>query len=916
MTVGVYQGVGGGLSTCMTLDENLPVAAASASAVRLVPPTDPLYVSGWGRFAVHLDDTVDLDDLVFAVDPPEGGLVSHSRDETFDEDHPDVVVAACGLPGTYELHAYDRWSRDLLATTTFRVDDAWAGPDGPPVAYVGRVGDPAGTPAWGGGDPYLPQNLDVHPTVGQRRVAVVLVETTDLDPLADADAAVLRDTWRAEVFDGVLHGGVTESAAIYWHEVSDHQLTLVDAGVVGPLRLGSAWDAITTADSTGKSEGVFPFARAGIAAVRAENAARAADGLPPLVDLTTVDTVVVVPRSIPADPVTGFPGRFQWPYATVRGTDDQAFEVDRLVVDAGFTQISLPVMRVIQCSSMPHDWDARGSRTIAETASHELGHTFGLPDEYAMDGDAPTYQARDLDGWTLMSSERNAPEPTVPEKMRLGWVRAGKVRTLSAAVSGPVDEEVVLHNAEHGPAPAGRYAAVELRIRDGENYYFEYRRDRPTEVSDQSLPADLTVLGTHVLSGDVPSEERRPILRIRDDGDGDRGEFQRGDDYRETDTTDPSYPNDFALRVLETRPEYARVKLTYGDAKPDPQIRPYAMSTHWQSPDVEVANARSQTPGLRNVPWAGHPNTVLATVRNPGKVDAPGVRVEFSWLDMTVAGGPEMPLGSQTLDVPTDAEVVFTAPTTWVPPTSSSPHFCVVARIAEYTVAGAREIIVDNNVGRSNYSRVVSASASPSTRTGGVVKVTNPYPVAADCVVSVLQTSPIQRTYLEHSWVRLEPHGERDVAFRTESMIGDPNLPDALLSQFVGSLYEPRDELRLTGIARLGTGCHGHVTGGAGVLVTSGRATRFVRFEVVDGVATGQVEEVGGGHPASGSVLVTLRRDPDGPAREVAVELPVRNGTFRGQVTEEIRPQDIRWAQAHFVGGNGQAPCDSDELLP
>ena len=75
-----------------------------------------------------------------------------------------------------------------------------------------------------GGDLTL---IDVHPTHGRRRVAVVLAETSDQPALGAGAAATLRTAWQNEVFDGVTRGGVLESARRYWRAVSDDQIDLV-----------------------------------------------------------------------------------------------------------------------------------------------------------------------------------------------------------------------------------------------------------------------------------------------------------------------------------------------------------------------------------------------------------------------------------------------------------------------------------------------------------------------------------------------------------------------------------------------------------------------------------------------------------------------------------------------------------------
>jgi M6 family metalloprotease-like protein len=914
---------GVGTTLCLV---DLPVAPA----VRLEMPLHPLYLSSWERIGVS---GADIDDLVFRVDPPIGGLVSASRDATFAA-RPSVLLAASAVPGTYKLVAHDRITGDELAAGAFDVTDVWTGTDGPPVSFVGEVGTDSPDPAWGGGDPFVPQNLSVTPVLGNRNVAVVLTETNDSTALSAAAQATLRTEWTNEVFDGVMRGGVLESSRRYWRDVSGNQMDLVNAGVVGPIRLANNWTDYGTNinATTGQTDGWEAFGRAVVADLRTQNEARAAAGQPPVVDLMTVDSIVLVVRSLPASGAMN-PGRFVWPSATRPGGYQLTFEVARQTFSVSFPwgsiDVTVPIVRTIQMFTMPDDWETRESsgRVRGETVAHELGHNFGLPDEYARSKHAQWAKDRDLASttaagasWSMMSWEEQFPQPTVVEKMMLGWVQAGHVRNLSFATLGPVDEEVVLHASDLGAPPAGRHSVAEVRIADGRNYYFEYRREQPTTLKDQDVPADRTVIGTDCVSGDEP-EDRRNILRIRDDSDVDRGEFQQGDDYEEKDTSSAAYPNDFKMDVVETGTDFARIHITYGDAKPDPQIQPWAPSTNWKSPDLRVTNARNLADSrFADIPWEGHDNRIVATVRNPGKIDATGVRVDFFVKDFTLGGGAETALGSDTHDVGSGDVIEFTSSVPWVPPPLSAipflsiaPHYCVVARIAEYTDPAnpaIREITLDNNEAQSNHTQLISVSASPSTREMGVVKVTNPLPTAADCRVVVRQTSQFSRTYVEHAWVHLQPGAERNVMFMTESVIGDPAL-EPLVREYGERIYKETNSVRLTGIADDHETCHGFVTGGAHVLVRAARATRFVKFGEDGGLAFGRIEAVDDGSGVDGTVLVTLT-SPDDPTKEVVHGGTVQDGDFRIELGR-VRAKFL--VQGHFTGGFDTAPCESDQLI-
>ena len=925
-------GPGGGSALVAGLDDALVlVDLPPAPSVQLEMPTAPLYLSSWARVGVALSGGLGLDELVFRVEPPEGGLVSQSRDATFVH-RPSVILSASAVPGSYKLVVQNLTTGDELLGEAFEISDSWDGVDGPPVSHIGTVGVDSPDPAWGGGDPFVPQNLGVTPALGTKNVAVVILETNDSTALSAADQATMRTEWRNEVFDGVTRGGVVESTRNYWRDVSEGRLDLANAGVVGPIRLPNNWASYGTSISmtTGQTDGWEGFARAAIADLRAQNEAAAAAGNPPVVDLMTVDSIILVGRSLPAAGAN--PGRFLWPSATRPGGYQLSFEVAQQRVSVPFpfgtVEVSVPIMRTIQMFVMPDDWEPRESsgRVRGETAAHELGHNLGLPDEYARSGHPQWAKDRDLArsttagaSWSLMSWEEQFAQTTVVEKMRLGWVDAGHVRNLSFATLGPVDEEITLHASDLGPPPAGRFSAVEVRITDGSNYYFEYRRELPATTSDQDIPADRTVIGVDCRSGAEPSD-RRNILRIKNDADNDNAEFQAGDDYREQDTSDPGYPNDFRMSVLSTDADSARIRIQYGDSKPDPQIRPWAPSTNWKSPDLRVTNARNLADSrFRDIPWEGHDNRIVATVRNPGLLNARNVRVDFFVKDFTLGGGAETALGSDSHDVATGATVEFTSSVAWVPPPLSvipflniRAHYCVVARIAEYSDPAdpsIREITRDNNEAQSNHTQLISVSASPSSREIGLVKVTNPLPKAADCRVQVRQTSRFARTYVEHAWVHLKPGEERDVMFLTESLLGDPALGH-LAREYREQIYKSPNSVRITGIADDHETCEGYVTGGAHVLVRSARATRWVKFAREGGHAFGRVEAVDDRSGVEGTVLVTVWPEQ---APEKAI---VREGrAVDGDVNVELGHVEDDWlTQAHYLGGFDLAPCDSDVL--
>jgi hypothetical protein len=914
-------------------DEVLLAEIELVPQVELLLPPEPLYLSSWARIPVEIRaGGPSFDDLLFAVEPVTTGCsVSYSRDLTFDQANPHIVLIAGGVVGTHTLRALDRTTGGEVGAATFAVTDIWSGSDGPPRCVFGRVGadEPEGT--WGGGDPGRPQNVDVRPQSGTRQVAVVIVETNDATVLSTADQAALRARLRREVFTGA------GSARQYFREASHNRFDIADAGVIGPIRLPNDWadyhppfkDILDNSFS-----GIDEFSHPAIAEIRGQNEQLARLGQPALLDLQVPDSIILVIRTLPPPPplpppFLTLPAAHQWPQASRPGggweTDFQ-IATETVITILGIP-VGIPITRRIQVIAMPDDWTTwGGGRTFEDTVAHELGHNLGLPDEYADPTHTTDAQARDIDNWTLMSNDSDLPHLSTPEKLMLGWTRPQWVQPLSFALLGPVDETVTLHAAELGAPPAGQFAAVEVRIGDGKNYYFEYRSEQTGDVGDQNLPIDRTVVGTEFLSGSKELTDRRFLLRIRDDGDADRGEFQAGDDYEEIDTTSPKYPNDFIFEVLSTADDSAQIRIRYADGKPDPQIRTMTAETDWKSPDTEVRNARSRADSqYRNIPWEGHVNTMHATVRNPGKLDAPGVQVNFAVKDLTFSGGREYSKGSDVHDVDSQAEVEFQAPEVWIPfPIEFTTrygfpqHYCTFARIAEYADPGDPaivEVTPDNNEAQSNYTKLISTFASAASREGTPILLSNDRPYRARTHTIVRQTSPLARTYVEHAWVDLDSDEERQMIFYTEWVIGDETMQPFVDRFGEGFAFENPNLLRLTGVATPpSTTCAGITLGGAGATVHVARRTEFVRFEIGPrgGFAVGRIVYSGTNQGVDGTVLVSII--PVGaPEEETAWQAAVLNGEFRVQLGPERLPADF---QGHYLGalGTGIAPCDSVKI--
>jgi hypothetical protein len=364
----------------------------------------------------------------------------------------------------------------------------------------------------------------------------------------------------------------------------------------------------------------------------------------------------------------------------------------------------------------------------------------------------------------------------------------------------------------------------------------------------------------------------------------------------------------------------ARVRVRYEVVgKPDPTIRPWPRDpAHaWQSPDIEVSNAKSRADAqFANVPWNGHPNTVTAKIANHGTLSAPGVTAKFYWKDYTVGAAPEALIASDTHDIAPGATVDFSVQ--WTPVAPANPahpqHYCIIVRIDPYsapTTPPVPELSPLNNEAQSNYTRFISASASPPTRQISTVSVSNPYDLPTRFFLRAGQTHPNYRTYLEHDALTLGPGEIRPVTVMFEyapDTVGDdqhvqPNddkkqtrvQPNHV--SMVGLIEDPHDPL-----------LHGpQLVTGISAEVAYGRATKFEDVLKTDGkLVLGRIVTVdtGEGVPGGSVIVVSTRRDrrPD-DYDTVKVE---PTGWFRFTTNAAAA------VQAHYVPLLGFGECSSE----
>jgi M6 family metalloprotease-like protein len=876
-----------GVSACQVPADLVP-SDMPVPMVTLEMPERPMYIGSYARVPVRIAPGLDLDidDLAFRVrQGPKGGVVSPSRDATFDSKHPDIMLIAGSRPGEYSLDVLARMSGHLITSAPFRVTVVSADRHNGPSSVQQGAGRAAQVgSAWGGGPAGL-QNVDIKPAPPHLRIALLFVYTKD-QKFTPAEMPGIEATWEDNILNGVTvekkMNGVpvgTEvcSVATFYDEASGGS-TDVSLDMFGPYPLRG--DNGVLLDWVDKGGPVPPHTPTATATPNLwEHVQAAINAADDDVVFADYNSILVVSRSVGP---SGTPStNYAWPMSSIGAWS--------------YTTDDGPLL--IAATQMPHNWGNNveipdsASRAIYETESHELAHSFSLLDQYDPDNVFTlAVDDRLVNGFELMFSEVGLPNFTIAHRLALGWLDPTSVRSFNfAASAAPVDEHVLLSPISADvPAPQGTYYGIEFRIADGLNYYSEMRTGLIDQIADGNLNPAPCVLNTDVAFNPVsPPPTVRPDILFLEHHPATHSPYFAGasDAYDETDTSTPGFPADFHLELTSISDTQADVHVTYGsNLVPDPSIRPW-MPPPWQSPDIEVRNALNAVDDeWFNVPWEGHPNTLIAKVKNGGTLDAPGVKASFFVKDYNIGGSPESPLGSDTHDVARGDTVEFSVD--WQPPAAG--HKCIIVRIDPYTrpaepgSPAVPETTSMNNEAQSNYKHFISPTASPAERQITQVAVGNPYDRATRVYLSFEQTNPLYRTYLEHTWLDLEPHESRSVTAMFE-YVGEPPAElraatslsdytrrrnDVSIWSFIVDPYDP-------------TRHHMLPLGGADASVATGLATKFARFELQGGHAQGQVTTRAGVPVSGGYVIFTFKSGQGAAARLATQTVPVHDrGVF------------------------------------
>jgi CARDB len=859
-----------------------------------------MFVGSYQRVLVRTRTVaLPFDDIDFDVPGGEGSTVSMSRDETFDAKRPSIMLLAGDVPGDYTLVATQRSTGTIIGEAKFTVTTEWADALASPTRWFGGAIELTGPqPTWGGGSTTGPQNVPATPQNGTRNVVIVLVDTADQRwSTAGTAIADAQQTWADNLVNGVIGAdGVTRSVAEYYREVSYFNgadgIDISGSVLPNVVSLPNGWSSYFTLDVNSDWAAVGTFCRTVMTTAGVANFAGA-------------NMIVCV-----VQPVTTSPTKIAWPYG--------GYDATGTYTDAGGTSHTVAARGVV----MSPTWgdgsslDQGAGRTIYETLSHELGHTLNLPDAYK-----PVVTDRNVGStvtgvsWDPMDWEDPWPHFTAAHRLMLGWLKPQWVKTYNfLALGSLVDEEVVLAPIEHGAPFPNAFNAIEVRVGDGHNYYFEYRRGEPGDIGDEALIPNARVVGIDVSAA---NSSRPDVLLLPKHTDDDGAVLDTGQKYHEIDATTPTFPVDFRAEVVSIDPDMARVRIRYEVVgKPDPTIRPWPRdAAHpWQSPDIEVSNAKSHAdPQFANVPWNGHPNMVTARIANKGTLNAPGVRAQFFWKDYTVGGAPEALIDTDTHDIAPGATVNFSV--MWTPVAPANPahpqHYCIIVRIDPYsapTMPPVPELTPLNNDAQSNYARFISASASPPSRVISEVSVANDYGVPTRFFLQAGQAHPNYRTYLEHQSLTLSPGEVRPVTVMFEYAPETVDKKDGPDDQkhprvhpnhvsVVGLVEDPHDPF-----------LHGPgVVTGVNAEVAYARATAFDEELKTDKrLVLGRVVTLDDhvGVPSGSVILVGTSDRGENFYETTKIQA---DGRFRGNVDDRSIS-----VQAHFVPPLGLGECMSE----
>ncbi|MCC6433972.1 MAG: hypothetical protein IT196_02995 [Acidimicrobiales bacterium] len=900
----------------------------------LTAAPDPLVAGGW--VPLHVDYAaagLDPAEVVWRVaEGPEAGGVSVARPadgDRFSYEH--RVLAGTGF-AEFTVEAGHAVTGEILGSRRFRTVDVW--PDvevGPPMAITGEQRVYA---RWGGGSAG-PENVRIHPAPEVIELAVVVLRTKGASSTVDGQARVDR-------FEEVVLADTGESVLRFYEEVSGRNrpagtgadpkgstVSLLGGRVFGPIDVPYAWgDLFAPANqsdpwgSWDPKDGTWDVLGGTFSSHLqdlglAEQVSRNADSV----------VFAVLPGTDDPYKVGGKQWSAQWTWAYAG--DAQLFHKTQFATS--FQRRPATIMPAAFPANHPTAW---AEREWVTALCHELGHNLGCPDLYNKGSFPAEVGGRTMGSWDLMDTDIDLPHLSLAHRMRLGWVNPAWVEVFNFA-QNPSGRSVRLQAAEtiarSGPT-GGRKAGIEVRIRPGWNYYFEYRRQQAGQVGDQSLPVAQAILGTDVNLPAAEEVDRPLILQLPADVDGDGPVLRTaGTDYEESDVTNPDRLNDFRLTrqrasVLGRDPNEVTVQVDYvGAHRAELQIRPAPGRGKFKSPDISIDG-----PGGADVVVKGKTVKIKVSVRNAGSKGANDVNIRVQWLPFTTSAGPWNALPSPARQtIPSNQSRAFIVD--WAVPASMQldgkevEHFCVRVDVDRYTDPldpNGDEIVVHNNWAQSNFATPAVGYGSPSERRSTALAAHNKLPVRATHRTVLQQTGEHFRAYVGASWMALDAGQSGVTTLDYESLSGDAALGEAFALAVEHAEGEQiGTDLSATGFLFAPTVADGPLERfGAQLFVRAGRRT-FIEVAAAQGEAVlGQVlagwpedaVPVDGGEVRVTGWLVDL------PDEQFWRDSTVRpDGSFVAffpeQLFELLQIGRCRLA-VHYLGTGRFAPCHSEDL--
>jgi M6 family metalloprotease-like protein len=838
------------------------------------------------------------------------------------------VICGFGEPEFF-IFAINELDGSVIGSRRFRVLELWPDDDvGPPLVLTGVTSRPS--PTWGGG-PAGPQNIRSQPAPEDLRVAVVFVKTKGSN-------AVVNIPSRIKVFaDNMVQSG--DSVKTFYEEVSysktpagsapkdphGSSVSLFSNKVYGPLDVDKSWSELF--DPADKTDDFSSWNPKGATWSYLSNAFSAwlADNEPSTAITRQVDSVIfaVLPGTDAPDktnPMAIVPAQWSWAWGNSASFYSKTAST--------FSQATLPavIMPASQSMGLTTPWTDHDLFTIK---CHELGHNLGMGDQYRFAEFSAEIDNRFLGTWDAMDNQYDGAHFSLPHRMRMGWINPDWIEAVDFSTnqsSRTVTLQAIESLSRSGPQ-SGAKAGIEIRIRDGRNYYFEYRRSQAGQIGDQNIRTPAAILGTDVDTVNASEINRPMILLLPNDIDGDGPVLATsGTDYEESDVTDIDRTHDFRIVREPINPanrNLQTVKIEYiGAHRAELRIRPAPGVNDFKSPDIEMDG-----PAGKNKVAKGLKNTISIRVHNVGSRAAKNVKLHVAWIPFTTAPGSWTKfVDPAPLDIAGKTSAVFTLE--WTPPASIQladkevEHFCIRADIDRYvdpTDPAGNELNVGDNWAQSNFTTSAVGSASPSERRQTVLTATNVLKVSAIHETQLEQSSEHFRSYVEHAWQRLAP-GETGVnGLWFESLAGDPVHDSAFQDAMHRSENRPilnnlsaravifPEKKRNNSVSRWG----------AQLVIQAGRKTWIDNLSANPEIVTGTV--LGGSDTAPVTVrggnvrLVAWRLDK--PKDQLMEDSTVGNdGRFLIRIPRDLmhssRPMRIVY-QVFFHGSGRYVPCES-----